>query len=74
VRPVTVTVTDNGSVATARCGLDSYLGGYPDHAVQQACRAHDATHAAAALGVLALSVVGLGAMFITNETKEEERG
>ncbi|MHB8463994.1 MAG: hypothetical protein ACYDH6_15495 [Acidimicrobiales bacterium] len=65
LRPVQVTVAENGGTAIARCGLDSYIGGYPDHAVQVACRSNDGTHAATALGAVVLIVVGLGAFGLT---------
>ena len=43
--PTQVVVREAGSPVTARCGLDTYLAGYPDHAVESACRNHYSRHA-----------------------------
>jgi hypothetical protein len=57
--PVPVGLNEGGGPLIANCGVDSYVAGYPDQAVEAACRAHLTGHAitaglAALLSLLAL--------------------
>ena len=60
--PVTVVIPGR-TETVASCGLDTYIAGYPDHVVQQACRAHLGGHFALFLGAgvlcVAAAVLGL---------------
>jgi hypothetical protein len=58
LQPVAVALEQNGATTVASCGLDTYIGGHPDPAVQSACRSHFGGHAAAA----GVAVVGLGVL------------
>lgn len=53
--------TEAGQPVLARCGLDTYLAGYPDDAVQSVCRSHFGGHAAAGilLGLIGVTCMGL---------------
>jgi hypothetical protein len=71
LRPLDIAVPENGTSVVASCGFDSYVAGYPDHAVQSACRSHVATHAADALGAAALAAVGLGGLALASEDRRK---
>lgn len=57
--PVSVVVDEAGGPVTAQCGIDSYLAGYPDHAVLVACRAHYGGHLLAGVLLLVAAAVCL---------------
>jgi hypothetical protein len=59
--PVTVTAVSGSTSMVVNCGLDTFLGGYPDAAVQGACRSHYQTHAEVALGLAGFSFLIAGA-------------
>jgi hypothetical protein len=58
--PVTVLVRGGAAPEVASCGLDTYLAGYPEYAVREACRSHYETKAAAGIpaGLVALILAG----------------
>ncbi len=58
LQPVAVALEQNGAPIVANCGIDTYVGGHPDAAVQSACRSHFGGHAAAG----GVAVVGLGVL------------
>jgi hypothetical protein len=62
LHPVTLQVNEGATSVYASCGLDSYLVGYPDQAVQSACRSHFGTHAAPGLAATALAIAALVAV------------
>ena len=56
--PINVTITRGATPEVASCGIDTYLAGYPDATVQQACRSHFGAKAAVGipLGLIALGL------------------
>lgn len=64
--PVAVPIGDGATPEVARCGIDTFLAGYPDQAVQSACRSHYAGHAAVGLvaGGGTLALAGWGAVAV----------
>jgi hypothetical protein len=62
LHPVTVQVNEGAQPVYASCGLDTYLVGYPDYAVQSACRSHFGTHVAPGLAATALAIAALVAV------------
>jgi hypothetical protein len=62
LRPANVEISASGSLTTARCGIDTYLFGYPDATVQHACNRAFAPHAHVLVGVLVLAAVGAAAL------------
>jgi hypothetical protein len=61
LRPVNVVVDVGEAPIVAHCGIDTYLVGHPDRAVESACRRHVRTHAAVAAASAALALVTLAA-------------
>jgi hypothetical protein len=62
LRPVDVVIRTGTTRVVARCGLDAYVAGHPDHAVQAACQAGYGRHAASALAAAVLALVTLGGL------------
>lgn len=64
LRPVDVTVPHQSAPVVASCGVDTFLVGYPQAAVQTVCRSNYGSHAALGLvaGTLAIAMLGWGAL------------
>jgi hypothetical protein len=72
--PVTVNLTEGSIPVSASCGIDTYLAGYPDQAVQSACRAHFGSRAAAGLlaGAITVGIAGFGWIAVSRPRRNVE--
>jgi hypothetical protein len=61
LRPIDVLVRGGPTPIVARCGIDTYLVGHPDRAVESACRRHVGKDVGVAAAAMALAFVTLGA-------------
>ena len=57
--PKSVSVDEGGRPVVAACGVDSYLVGNPDYAVQSSCRSHYGVDAAIGLSSAALAMLAV---------------
>jgi hypothetical protein len=71
IEPLSVGVNEGPAPVVAACGLDTFVAGYPDHAVEHACRAHFATHAAvgSAAGTLAMLIIAWGVVILSRRRR-----
>jgi hypothetical protein len=72
LRPVTVTVTGGPAPVVANCGIDSFLAGYPDRAVQTACRSRFANHATVGLASGSLAILVCAGSAVTAARRRPE--
>jgi hypothetical protein len=72
--PVTVLVKGGPAPEVASCGLDTYLAGYPENAVQAACRSHYETKAAAGISAGLVALILAGSAIVGIPRRLPERG
>lgn len=69
--PVTVSFGSGASAATARCGVDTVIAGFPDHAVERACRDRVGHRAAGAVGAILIALTGAG-LYVAAQREHRE--
>jgi hypothetical protein len=62
LNPVTVSMVQSGSLVTARCGEDTYFGGYPDRLIQSACDRAFSGQARVLEASVVLLLIGIAAL------------